>query len=74
MILARNLDFHCIFFTDEFKIDLNLYTKDSIRLEHETKEKLKSGDLSVYNLINRQQKKFENWSFQAVFLFMVLEN
>ena len=74
MILARNLDFHCIFFTDEFKIDLSSYTKDSIRLEPETKEKLKSGDLSVYNLINRQQKKFEYWSFQAVFLFMVLEN
>ena len=74
MILARNLDPHCIFFTYECKIDLSLYTKDSIRLEPETKEKLKSGDLSVYNLINRQQKKFENWSFQAVFLFMVLEN
>ena len=52
MILARNLDFHCIFFTDEFKIDLSSYTKDSIRLEPETKEKLKSGDLSVYNFIN----------------------
>ena len=59
MILARNLDPHCIFFTDECKIDLSPYTKDSIRLEPETKEKLKSGDLSVYNLINRQQKKFE---------------
>ena len=59
MILARNLDPQCIFFTDECKIDLSPYTKDSIRLEPETKTKLKSGDLSVYNLINRQQKKFE---------------
>ena len=42
MILARNLDPYCIFFTDECKIDLSPYTKDSIRLEIETKIKLKS--------------------------------
>ena len=35
------------------------YTNDSIRLTNESKIKLKRGDLEVYDLINRQEKKFE---------------
>ena len=37
-----------IFFTDESKVELGSFTRDSIRLDQET-----------YNLINRPQKKFE---------------
>lgn len=75
MILPEIQSLIAFFFSDECKIDLSPYTKDSIRLEPETKTKLKSGDLSVYNLINRQQKNLKNpRSLEVVFLFMVLEN
>ena len=35
------------------------YTNDSIRLANDSKIKLKKGDFEVYDLINRQEKKFE---------------
>ena len=41
MILEKNLDSQCIFFTDECRMDLSPYTKDWIRLEPETKKKIK---------------------------------
>ena len=59
MILKKKIDQYSIFFTDECSIDLSPYTKDWIRLEPEATKRLKNGDLSVYNLVNRQDKKFE---------------
>ena len=47
-------------FTDETKIDMSTFLRDSIRLTRGTQNKLKRGDLSIYNLINREEKKFEN--------------
>ena len=34
----------------------NPFLRDSIRLTSGTKNKLKNGDLSIYNLINRDEK------------------
>ena len=59
MILEKKLTEKSIFFTDETQIDLCNFINDSIRLSKENQEKLKKGDLDVYNLITRQKKKFE---------------
>ena len=59
LILERKIDQYSLFFTDECSIDLSPYTKDWIRLEPDEAKKLKDGDLSVYNLVNRQERKFE---------------
>ena len=48
-----------ILFTDETQIDMGSYTKDSIRLSKANKEKLAKGEKEVFNLINREEKKFE---------------
>ena len=58
-IIEKKIKGDNIFFTDETKIDMSPYTNDSIRLTNESKIKLKRGDLEVYDLINRQEKKFE---------------
>ena len=55
----KKIDHTSLFFTDKCSIDLSPFTKDSIRLEPETAKKLKAGDLSVYPLINREEKIFE---------------
>ena len=46
-------------FTDETKIDLSPFLRDSIRLTQGSQKKLKEGELDIYNLINREEKKFE---------------
>lgn len=46
-------------FTDEAKIDMSPYTRDSIRLTKSSQKKLKKEKLDVYQLINREQRKFE---------------
>ena len=61
MLLEKNIDVKNIFFTDECKIDMGHYTKDAIRLCPDTKQKLKNGDRTAFNLINRPLKKFENF-------------
>ena len=58
-IIEKKIKGDNIFFTDETKIDMSPYTNDSIRLTNESKIKLKRGELEVYDLINRQEKKFE---------------
>lgn len=59
MIVNKNFDSKQVFFTDECKIDMGSFVKDTIRLSPTTKEQLKKGDLEAYNLINRPEKKFE---------------
>ena len=60
MILEKfNSKNHSIFWTDETQIDLCNYTNDYIRLSEESQKKLDNGDLDVYELITRPQKKFE---------------
>ena len=49
-----------IFFTDETQIDLCNFINDSIRLSKENQEKLKKGDLDVYNLITKPKKNSKN--------------
>ena len=44
-------------FNDEAKIDMTPYTRDYIRLTKNSQKKLKKGELDVYNLINREQRK-----------------
>ena len=46
-------------FTDECRFDLGAYTRDWIRLDSNSKAKLKNGNPEVYDLINRSLKKFE---------------
>jgi len=41
-------------FTDETKIDLSPFTRDSIRLTKENTKKLKNGNIDIYQLISRQ--------------------
>ena len=48
-----------IFFTDETQIKTGSFVKDSIRLSKENQEKLKTGKIEAFNLINREEKKFE---------------
>jgi len=59
-IINKGLKGEEIMFTDETKIDMSPFLRDSIRLTSGTQNKLKKGDLSIYNLINREEKKFEN--------------
>ena len=59
MILERKINFDQIMFTDECIINLNSYTRDWIRLDSQAQEQLRNGDKEVYNLINRQAKKYE---------------
>ena len=54
MILDRHIKAEQMFFSDESKIELGSFTRDSIRLDPQKKI-----DSDRYNLINRQQKKFE---------------
>ena len=46
-------------FTDECRFELGSYTRDWIRLDPESKKKLKDGDNDIYDLINRSERKFE---------------
>ena len=46
-------------FTDECRFELGSYTRDWIRLDPESKQKLKDGDNDIYDLINRSARKFE---------------
>ena len=46
-------------FTDETKIDLSPFTRDSIRLTKENTKKLKNVRVDIYQLISRQERKFE---------------
>ena len=55
MILSKNIKPEQIFFSDESKIDLGSFTRDSIRLD----PKKKIWDEKTYKLLNRPQKKFE---------------
>ena len=59
MIIERKINFDQIMFTDECIIDLSTYTNDSIRLDPKAQEQLKNGDREVYELINRENRKFE---------------
>ena len=47
-------------FSDETKIDMSHFLRESIRLTKGIQNKLKEGDLSIYRLINKEEKKFEN--------------
>ena len=58
-IIERGLKGDQIMFTDETKIDLSPFLRESIRLTKGNNKKLKEGDLNIYNLINREEKKFE---------------
>ena len=58
-ILNKGISGKHILFTYETKIDLSPYVRDSIRLSKEYLDKLKKGDLDIYELINRPEKKFE---------------
>ena len=58
-ILSKKLSGKQIMFTDETKIDLSPFTRDSIRLTKESTSKLKKGDVGIYELISRQERKFE---------------
>ena len=58
-ILNKGISGEHILFTDETKIDLSPYVRDSICLSKEYLNKLKKGDLDIYGLINRPEKKFE---------------
>ena len=55
-----------IIFTDETQIKTGSFVKDSIRLSKENQEKQKSGKIEVFNLINREEKKFESSIMIAV--------
>ena len=46
-------------FTEETKIDLSPFTRDSIRLTKENTIKLKNGNVDIYELISRQERKSE---------------
>ena len=59
-VIERGLSGDQIMFSDETKIDMSPFLRDSIRLTKGTQNKLKEGDLSIYSLINREEKKFEN--------------
>ena len=58
-ILEKKLSGQQIMFTDETKIDLSPFTRDSIRLTKENTKKLKNGSVDIYQLISRQERKFE---------------
>ena len=58
-ILKRGIDSKSVMFTDECRFDLGAYTRDWIRLDSNSKAKLKNGNPEVYDLINRSLKKFE---------------
>ena len=58
-ILEKKLSGQQIMFTDETKIDLSPFTRDSIRLTKENTAKLKNGSVDIYELISRQERKFE---------------
>ena len=63
------MDGERIFFTDETQIDLSNYVNDAIRLNKKNAEKLKKGDLDIYDLITRPQKNLKNQSWwRGVFL------
>ena len=65
-IIDKGLKGEEIMFSDEKKIDMSPFLRDSISLTSGTQNKLKEGDLSIYNLINREEKKFENSIMIAV--------
>ena len=46
-------------FTDECRFYLGAYTREWIRLDSDTKKKLKKGDTEIYYLINRPIRKYE---------------
>ena len=58
-ILEMGISGQQIFFTDETQIKTGSFIKDSIRLSKENKEKLKNGKIEAYELINRDEKKYE---------------
>ena len=45
-----------ILFTDEAIIDMGCYTRDSIRLSDDNKQKLKKGDKEAFKLIKKEEK------------------
>jgi hypothetical protein len=59
MVLKKKWTGKEIFFTDETQIDLSNYVNDAIRLSKKNEQKLKNGELDIYDLITRPQKKFE---------------
>ena len=58
-ILRKGIDYKSIMFTDECRFELGSYTRNWMRLDSESKKKLKNGENEVYDLINRAAKKFE---------------
>ena len=58
-ILEKGINSRSILFTDECRFDLGSYTRDWVRLDFNFQQKLKNGNSSAYNLINRSLKKFE---------------
>ncbi len=59
-VIERGLSGDLIMFSDETKMDMSTFLRDCIRLTKGTQNKLEKGDLSIYSLINRGEKKFEN--------------
>ena len=57
MILKKKWTEKDFFFSDETQIDLFNYFHDSIRLSKENENKLKKGELDIYDLITSPQKK-----------------
>ena len=58
-IIKKGINGDNIFFSDETKIEMGSYIRDSIRLSRNSKNKLKKGEQEIFDLINRPQKKFE---------------
>ena len=69
-IIERGLNGDQIMFTDETKIDLSPFLKDSIRLTKSTQNKLKEGDLDIYNLINREEIHLMNLYLKVLIYFL----
>ena len=64
-VIERGLSGNQIMFSDETKIDMSPFLRESIRLTKGTQNKLKEGNLSIYSLINREEKKFKYFAMIA---------
>ena len=58
-IIERKIDGKSIMFTDESKIDLSPFTRDSICLIKESQSILRKGEVDIYHLNKREERKFE---------------
>ena len=58
-ILQRGINSKSIMLADECRFNFGAYTRDWIRLDSNSQQKLKNGNAEIYNLISRSIKKFE---------------